>query len=155
MWCFGLQLTEHVMPVRKRQEPISVALAVLLKCRNRHGCAWAINQQSIEAIQAFIARGAIPDNSPWDWQLVEEVILELGNPPPRRLEVHCRLSREGEEDWLNFYRDVVEPLVSSGAKIDLSLHLAATVDRGRSSQLVDQVRAALHRHDEKAKLELR
>jgi hypothetical protein len=56
------------------------------------------------------------------------------------------------EKWYEFYSDVLDPLMSAGAEIDVRLELEARVEQELGGDIVERLRDSLRKHDEEAEL---
>ncbi len=68
----------------------------------------------------------------------------------RRVTIRARLPWE---KWYDFYSDVLDPLMSAGAEIDVQLELEAHADRELGGDLVERLRDSLGQYDEDAEVD--
>ena len=61
------------------------------------------------------------------------------------------------ERWYDFYGDVLDPLMSIGAEIEVDLQLIAEAEQEQeiASSLIERLRDSLVKYDEDAQLEAR
>jgi hypothetical protein len=57
------------------------------------------------------------------------------------------------ENWYDFYSDVLDPLMSAGAEIDVRLELKARAEQELGADLVERLRDGLRRYDEDAEVD--
>jgi hypothetical protein len=56
--------------------------------------------------------------------------------------------------WYDFYSDVLDPLTSAGAEIDICLELEARAEQELGADLVERLRDSLRKYDEDAELDV-
>jgi hypothetical protein len=57
------------------------------------------------------------------------------------------------ENWYDFYSDVLDPLMSAGAEIDVHLELQACAEQELGADLVERLRDSLSRYDKDAEVD--
>lgn len=68
----------------------------------------------------------------------------------RGVEVHTKVPWE---NWYEFYSDVLDPLMSRGAEIDIRLKLKASLEEEFESDLIERLQDSLRKYDEDAEIE--
>lgn len=70
----------------------------------------------------------------------------------RAIEIHTKLPWE---KWYDFYGDSIDPLMSIGAEIEISLRLAALSEDEFPSEVIERLRDSLGRYDQEGEVEIK
>ncbi len=79
-----------------------------------------------------------------------DFVATLERPDVQRIEIRTRLPWER---WYDFYGDVLDPLMSIGAEIEIDLQLTAEAEHEMGSNLIERLRDSLGKYDEGAELD--